>query len=214
MPEIFEELDRQAEKWEPTAAAISLGSLGLGAGISTTAVGAPIGGIIAGVGQLPSLVIDGYQAGRGWYKTFKESPSNFGNAVWNTLETGTDILGAKFAKALIKGGSRLLRPSVYRPGYYPKHHSPRINAMRKKQADAVLNQQKKEATKKLAKKGVRPSQGSYFTSKLNQELNRSYLEQVARRNIAIANDVTRLSPKIQLPIQIIPSVIDMRAKNK
>lgn len=74
MPEIFEELDRQADKWEPTAAAISLGSLGLGAGISTTAVGAPIGGIIAGVGQLPSLVIDGYQAGRGWYKTFKESP--------------------------------------------------------------------------------------------------------------------------------------------
>ena len=45
MPEIFEELDRQADKWEPTAAAISLGSLGLGAGISTTAVGAPIGGI-------------------------------------------------------------------------------------------------------------------------------------------------------------------------
>ena len=65
MPEIFEELDRQADKWEPTAAAISLSSLGLGAGISTTAVGAPIGGIIAGVGQLPSLVIDGYQAGRG-----------------------------------------------------------------------------------------------------------------------------------------------------
>lgn len=57
MPKIFEELDRQANKWEPTAAAISLGSLGLGAGISTTAVGAPIGGIIAGVGQLPSLVI-------------------------------------------------------------------------------------------------------------------------------------------------------------
>lgn len=79
MPKIFEELDRQVDKWEPTAAAISLGSLGLGAGISTTAVGAPIGGIIAGVGQLPSLVIDSYQAGRGWYKTFKESPSNFGN---------------------------------------------------------------------------------------------------------------------------------------
>ncbi len=54
MPKIFEELDRQVDKWEPTAAAISLGSLGLGA---------PIGGIIAGVGQLPSLVIDGYQAG-------------------------------------------------------------------------------------------------------------------------------------------------------
>lgn len=29
MPKIFEELDRQVDKWEPTAAAISLGSLGL-----------------------------------------------------------------------------------------------------------------------------------------------------------------------------------------
>lgn len=56
MPKIFEELDRQVDKWEPTAAAISLGSLGLGAGISTTAVGAPIGGIIAGVGQLQMVI--------------------------------------------------------------------------------------------------------------------------------------------------------------
>lgn len=214
MPEIFKELDYQADKWEPTAAAISLGSLGIGAGISTTAVGAPIGGIIAGVGQLPSLVIDGYQAGRGWYKTFKESPSNFGSAVWNTLETGTDILGAKFATALAKGGSRFLRPSVHKPGYYPKHHSPRVNVMRKRQIDVVLNQQKKEATKKLAKKGIRPSQGSYFTSKLSQELNRSYLEQVAKRNTVVANDVTKLSPKIQLPIQIIPNIIDIYAGNK
>ena len=29
MPKIFEELDRQVDKWEPAAAAISLGSLGL-----------------------------------------------------------------------------------------------------------------------------------------------------------------------------------------
>ena len=214
MPEIFEELDRQADKWEPTAAAISLGSLGLGAGISTTAIGAPIGGIIAGIGQLPSLVIDGYQAGRGWYKTFKESPSNFRNAVWNTLETGADILGAKFASALAKGGSNFLRPIVHKPNYYPKHHSPRVNAMRKRQIDVVLNQQKKEATKKLAKKGIRPNQGLYFTSKLNQELNRSYLKQIAKRNAVIANDVTKLSPKIQLPIQIIPNIIDIHARNK
>ena len=214
MPEIFEELDRQADKWEPTAAAISLGSLGLGAGISTTAVGAPIGGIIAGVGQLPSLVIDGYQAGRGWYKTFKESPSNFGSAVWNTLETSADIFGVKFASALAKGGSNFLRPRVHKPGEYFKHRSPRVRAMEKHYADKALAQQKKEATKKLAKKGVRPSQGSYFTSKLNQELNKSYLEQIAKRNAVIANDVTKLSPKIQLPIQIIPNIIDIYSRNK
>lgn len=86
--------------------------------------------------------------------------------------------------------------------------------MRKRQVDVVLNQQKKEATKKLSKKGVRPNQGSYFISKLNQELNKPYLEQVAKRNTAIANDVTKLSPKIQLPIQIIPNIIDIHAKNK
>lgn len=63
------------------------------------------------------------------------------------------ILGAKFATALAKGGSNFLRPSIHKPGYYPKHHSPRVNTMRKKQVNAVLNQQKKEATKKLAKKG-------------------------------------------------------------
>lgn len=214
MPEIFEELDRQANKWEPTAAVISLGSLGLGAGISTTAVGAPIGGIIAGVGQLPSLVIDGYQAGRGWYKTFKESPNNFGSAMWNTFETGADILGAKFATTLAKGGSRFLRPRVYKPGEYFKHHSPRVRAMQKHYADAALTQQKKEAAEKLAKRGVRPSQGSYFTSKLNQELNKSYLEQVAKRNTVIANDAIKLSPKIHLPIQIIPNSIDIYAGSK
>lgn len=96
--------------------------------------------------------------------------------LYGILQKLADILGAKFATALTKGGSRFLRSSVHKPDYYPKHRSPRVNAMRKKQVDVVLNQQKKEATKKLAKKGVRPSQGSYFTSKLNQELNKPYLE--------------------------------------
>ena len=55
------------------------------------------------------------------------------------METGADILGDKFASALAKGGSNFLRSSVYKPGYYPKHHSPRVNAMRKRQVDVVLN---------------------------------------------------------------------------
>lgn len=48
-------------------------------------------------------------------ETFKESPSNFGNAVWNTLETGGRYIR----------GSNFLRSSA---DYYPKHHSPRVNA--------------------------------------------------------------------------------------
>ena len=86
--------------------------------------------------------------------------------------------------------------------------------MQKHYADAALTQQKKEAAEKLAKRGVRPSQGSYFTSKLNQELNKSYLEQVTKRNTVIANDAIKLGPKIHLPIQIIPNSIDIYAGSK
>lgn len=208
MPKIFEELDRQVDKWEPTAAAISLGSLGLGAGISTTAVGAPIGGIIAGVGQLPSLVIDGYQAGTRLLKNpqvILEMPYGI---LWKLgqIYQELNLHQLQLREVLIfldlAYTNLVITLNII------------LQDMRKRQVDVVLNQQKKEATKKLAKKGVRPSQGSYFTSKLNQELNRSYLEQVAKRNTIIANDVIKLSPKIQLPIQIIPNIIDIHARNK
>lgn len=206
MPKIFEELDRQVGKWEPTAAAISLGSLGLPLQVllQEELLLEQVSCLLQ-LQMVINLVEDGT-------KLLKNPQVILENAVWNTLETGADILGAKFASALAKGGSNFLRSN--KPGYYPKHHSPRVNAMRKRQVDVVLNQQKKEATEKLAKRGVRSSQGSYFTSKLNQELNKPYLEQVAKRNTIIANDVTKLSPKIQLPIQIIPNIIDIHAKNK
>lgn len=199
MPKIFEELDRQVGKWEPTAAAISLGSLGLGAGISTTAVGAPIGGIIAGVGQLPSLVIDDGTKLLKNPQVILEMPYGI---LWK--------LGQIYQELNLHQ-LQLREVLIFLAGYYPKHHSPRVNAMRKRQVDVVLNQQ---ATEKLAKRGVRSSQDSYFTSKLNQELNKPYLEQVAKRNTIIANDVIKLSPKIQLPIQIIPNIIDIHARNK
>lgn len=208
MPEIFEELDRQADKWEPTAAAISLSSLGLPLQVLLQEeLLLEQASYLLQLQMGIKLVEDGTRLLKNLQVILE--------MLYGILQKlGADILGAKFATALTKGGSRFLRSSVHKPDYYPKHRSPRVNAMRKKQVDVVLNQQKKEATKKLAKKGVRPSQGSYFTSKLNQELNRSYLEQVAKRNTAIANDVTKLSPKIQLPIQIIPNIIDIHAKNK
>lgn len=200
MPKIFEELDCQVDKWEPTAAAISLDSLGLPLQVllQEELLLEQVSCLLQ-LQMVIKLVEDGTR--------LLKNPQVI-------LETGADILGAKFASALAKGGSNFLRSSVYKPGYYPKHHSPRVNAMRKRQVDVVLNQQKKEATEKLAKRGVRSSQGSYFTSKLNQELNKPYLEQVAKRNTIIANDVIKLSPKIQLPIQIIPNIIDIHARNK
>ncbi len=77
---IFNTLD---ESYEPAAAALSLG-------VGTSATGAPIGSAIAS--QIPSTVIDGYQAVRDWYKTAKGN-NNLGSALWNTAETGLDLAG-------------------------------------------------------------------------------------------------------------------------
>lgn len=119
MPEIFEELDRQADKWEPTAAAISLGSLGLGAGISTTAVGAPIGGIIAGVGQLPSLVIDGYQAGRDNKIYYLSKDQYIKPNSGQPLDYTMDYLGSDYDynNGGTKGNGFNLKPNKNNNGY-------------------------------------------------------------------------------------------------
>lgn len=109
---IFNTLDEYAESYEPAAAALSLG--GLGVGIATSATGAPIGSAIAIASQIPSTVIDGYQAVRDWYKTAKGN-NNLGSALWNTAETGLDLAGAKATKTLAKGVTGLVEPHVFNP---------------------------------------------------------------------------------------------------
>ena len=81
---------------------------------SATGVGAPIGSTIAIASQIPSTVIDGYQAVRDWYKTAKGN-NNLGSALWNTTETGLDLVGAKAAKTLAKGVTGLVEPHVFNP---------------------------------------------------------------------------------------------------
>ena len=148
---IFNTLDEYAESYEPAAAALSLGGLGVGIATSATGVGAPIGSAIAIASQIPSTVIDGYQAVRDWYKTAKGN-NNLGSALWNTAETGLDLAGAKAAKTLAKGVTGLVEPHVFNP------RKP-IFSPRKRIADHYRKSWKYEkskrtaaATKELAKK--------------------------------------------------------------
>ena len=95
---IFDYLDQKADEWEPYAAGVSLGGVALGAGLGATVVGAPFAAPVTVISQVPSLAIDGYQAARNWYK------GNVGSALWNTLETALDVVGAK----IVKDGANLL----------------------------------------------------------------------------------------------------------
>lgn len=98
---IFNTLDEYAKSYEPAAAALSLG-------VATSATGSAI----AIASQIPSTVIDGYQAVRDWYKTAKGN-NNLGSALWNTAETGLDLAGA--TKTLAKGVTGLVEPHVFNP---------------------------------------------------------------------------------------------------
>ena len=205
---IFNTLDEYAESYEPAAAALSLGGLGVGMAASATGVGAPIGSAIAIASQIPSTVIDGYQAVRDWYKT-AEGNNNLGSALWNTAETGLDLAGAKAAKTLAKGVTRLVEPHVFNP------RKP-LFSPRKRIADYYRKSWKYEkakrtaaATKELAKKGVRPSQGNYFNQKLTNLLNKQYQADKARATQKAASYVPRLSPYIQAPLNTVPNIIDL-----
>ena len=199
---IFNTLDEYAESYEPAAAALSLGGLG----IATSAVGAPIGSAIAIASQIPSTVIDGYQAVRDWYKTAKGN-NNLGSALWNTAETGLDLAGAKAAKTLAKGVTGLVEPHVFNP------RKP-IFSPRKRIADHYRKSWKYEkskrtaaATKELAKKGVRSSQGNYFNQKLTNLLDKQY--QADKATQKAISYVPRLSPYIQAPLNTVPNIIDL-----
>ena len=199
---IFNTLDEYAESYEPAAAALSLG--GLGVGIATSATGAPIGSAIAIASQIPSTVIDGYQAVRDWYKTAKGN-NNLGSALWNTAETGLDLAGAKAAKTLAKGVTGLVEPHVFNPR--KPIFSPRKRIADHYRKSWKYEKSKRTATKELAKKGS--SQGNYFNQKLTNLLDKQYQADKARATQKAISYVPRLSPYIQAPLNTVPNIIDL-----
>ena len=204
---IFNTLDKYAEEYEPVAAGISLGGLGIGAATSMTGVSAPVGGTIALVSQIPSTVIDGYQAARDWHKT-ANGEDRAGSALWNTVETGLDILGGKAAKTLAEGAVKG-SINVFNPTKMPTSPKKRIAKHLQSAWKQEYGQRAAKATKQLAKKGVFPNQGAYYKKKLKDMLAKNYqIEKEAATNKAIQY-VPKISPYIAAPINIVPNIIDI-----
>lgn len=85
-----------SDKVEPYTSAIALGADAVGLGTAATGFGVPVGAAIAGIGNIPNLMVDGYQAVRDWYRTINDG-APISDALWNTGEFGLDALGAKYA---------------------------------------------------------------------------------------------------------------------
>lgn len=178
MGSIFDDIDEVAYNLEPYATGLSLG------GACATFI--PVyGPAIAASAQVPSLLIDGYQAGRSLYK------GDVNDAAWNAAEMGLDLASVGSLKLLAKSikTKPYIRSSTKVRSTYPR---PRARKLMESQAKNELLQLRNEGTEYLAKRGVRPSQGKYFEDRLNryimQKVNRQNTLKNAALNDAITND--------------------------
>ena len=178
MGSIFDDIDEVAYNLEPYATGLSLG------GAYATFI--PVyGPAIAAAAQVPSLLIDGYQASRSLYK------GDMNDAAWNAAEMGLDLASVGSLKLLAK--SIKIKPDIRSStkvrSTYPR---PRARKLMESQAKNELLQLRNEGTEYLAKRGVRPSQGKYFEDRLNryimQKVNRQNTLKNAALNDAITND--------------------------
>lgn len=204
---IFNTLDKYAEQYEPAAATISLGGLGVGAATSMTGVDAPIGGTIALVSQIPSTVIDGYQAARDWYKT-ANGDNRVGSAIWNTIETGLDVLGGKAAKNLAKQIAKG-STNVFNPNKMPTSPKRRIAKHLQASWRNTYNYKTTKASKQLAKKGIHPNQGAYYEKKLKDILTKNYQIEKEEATNNVLQYVPKITPYIAAPINIVPNMLDI-----
>lgn len=75
--------DDWSDKIEPYVFALGLGADAIGLGTALTGVGAPIGAAIAGIGNIPNLIVDSYQTVRDWNRVYNNKGS-IKDALWNT----------------------------------------------------------------------------------------------------------------------------------
>ena len=102
-----------SDKWEPYAAGLGLTGDAIGIGAAATGVGIPAGTFIAGMANIPNLVIDGYQSGRDIYRSFKDNGASLGSAAWNSGELFLDALGLKFLRAINKASKVGITPKKF-----------------------------------------------------------------------------------------------------
>ena len=143
MGSIFDDIDEVAYNLEPYATGLSFG------GAYATFI--PVyGPAIAAAAQVPSLLIDGYQAGRSLYK------GNMEDAAWNAAEAGLDLASVGGLKLLAKSAAKtkpVIRSSTRVRSTYPR---PRARKLIESQAKKELLKLRKEGTEYLAKRGGHP----------------------------------------------------------
>ena len=183
MGSIFDDIDEVAYNLEPYATGLSLG------GAYATFI--PVyGPAIAAAAQVPSLLIDGYQAGRSLYK------GDMNDAAWNAAEAGLDLVSVGGLKLLAKSlkTKPVIKSSTRVHSTYPR---PRAKRYIESQAKNELLQLRNEGTEYLAKRGVRPSQGKYFEDRLNRYIMQKVNRQSALKNAALNDAIT--NDKVFIP---------------
>ncbi len=174
---ILSSIDDYVDKAEPWANGIGLVGAGIGVGTSATGIGAPIGALIYAASQLPSVFVDGYQTIRSATK------GDWKNAAWNGTELGLDLLGAKAAKGLAKPALSFPEKKVVGKTIKTGVSSPKRRLKKHFEAagKAAYQSEVKKAVPILAKRGIRPTQGTYYKKKLNEQITK----QLAVQNDAI-----------------------------
>ena len=92
-----------SDKIEPWTAGLGLTADAVGLGTAATGIGAPIGGTITLIGNIPNFIIDAYQMGRDWYRYYNNGGGgNLKDALWNTGETALNVIGGKLVSKGLK----------------------------------------------------------------------------------------------------------------
>lgn len=206
--------DDWSDKVEPYTAALGLAGDLVGLGAASTGIGVIPGSIIAGLANIPNIVIDGYQFGRDIYRGINDGWNENGKSVLrNGAELALDYLPAKALKYLNKAKTASVAPAKTYTAVERKALSTyrrvgtgarRVQAQKAFEAKVRYNQARDQAFKQavdyLSKRGIRPIQGDYFNKRL--------IEEMATRGFGVsANDAIRSAKNTIRQNQIISNAI-------
>ena len=206
--------DDWSDKVEPYTAALGLAGDVVGLGTAATGIGVIPGSIIAGLANIPNIVIDGYQFGRDIYRGINDSWDENGKSVlWNGAELGLDYLPVKALKYLNKAKIASVASAKTYTAAERKALSNyrrvgtgagRVQARKAFKAKTRYNQARDQAFTQavdyLSKRGIRPIQGDYFNKRL--------IEEMATRGFGVsANDAIQSAKNTIRQNQIISNAI-------
>lgn len=180
-PVVYEE--DWSDKLEPYAAGLGLAGDAVGIGTSLTGVGVPIGATIAGIANVPNLIIDGYQTVRDAVRSYNDNGQSLGSAAWNGGELILDATGLKVLSSInrakkagvateqvLTSAQKKATSSYRRVGTGAGRTMARKSAEHRRLYNAGRRQALEEANSYLAKRGVREAQGEYYRLKLSDEM--------------------------------------------